>query len=77
MLTSLALYAMRTRPDARSRYLDSNLLTGGPFGLDELVHALFEQAPERYADREGGYTRVLKDGFRKGDNSEMGIIELV
>merc|ERR1719267_22841 len=42
-----------------------------------LVHALFEQAPERYADREGGYTRVLKDGYRRGDNAEMGIIELV
>merc|ERR1712087_210209 len=43
----------------------------------QLVHALFEQAPERYADREGGYTRVLKDGFRRGDNAEMGVIELV
>jgi len=42
-----------------------------------LVHALFEQAPERYADREGGYTRVLRDGYRRGDNSEMGIIELL
>merc|ERR1719230_170184 len=43
----------------------------------ELVHALFEQAPERYAEREGGYTRVLRDGYRRGDNSEMGTIELV
>merc|ERR1719171_598090 len=43
----------------------------------QLVHALFEQVPERYADRNGGYTRVLKDGFRRGDNSEMGVIELV
>ena len=42
----------------------------------QLVHALFEQAPERYADREGGYTRVLRDGFRRGDNAEMGIIEV-
>ncbi len=31
----------------------------------------------RYGERNGGYTRVLKDGFRKGDNAEMGIIELV
>merc|ERR1719387_1574992 len=42
-----------------------------------LVSALFEQAPERYAERNGGYTRVLKDGYRRGDNAEMGIIELV
>ena len=43
----------------------------------QLVHALFEQAPMRYAERAGGYTRVLKDGFRKGDNAEMGVIELL
>ena len=42
-----------------------------------LVHALFEQAPERYADRNGGYTRVLRDGYRRGDNAEMGVIELL
>merc|ERR1712023_572307 len=43
----------------------------------QLVHALFEQAPERHVDRAGGYTRVLKDGFRRGDNAEMGVIELL
>merc|ERR1719183_2045516 len=43
----------------------------------QLVHAIFEQVPERYEDRNGGYTRVLKDGYRRGDNAEMGIIELV
>merc|ERR1711988_2026307 len=43
----------------------------------DLVHSLFDQVPERYADRDGGYTRVLRDGYRRGDNSEMGVIELL
>jgi large subunit ribosomal protein L17 len=43
----------------------------------QLVHALFENAPERYGDRQGGYTRILRTVRRRGDNSEMAIIELV
>ena len=43
----------------------------------ELVHALFEQGPDRYADRDGGYCRVLRTLPRAGDNAAMGIIELV
>ncbi|KAI0565814.1 Ribosomal protein L17 [Gracilaria domingensis] len=43
----------------------------------QLVHALFDQAPERYGDRNGGYTRVLRTMPRRGDNAPMGIIELV
>lgn len=42
-----------------------------------LVHALFEQVPERYGERNGGYTRVLRTMPRRGDNAPMGIIELV
>ena len=42
----------------------------------QLVHALFEQARTRYAERQGGYTRVLRTINRRGDNAEMAIIEL-
>ncbi len=43
----------------------------------ELVHALFEQVPTRYGNRQGGYTRILHTVRRRGDNSEMAILELV
>lgn len=43
----------------------------------QLVHALFEQAKERYGNRQGGYTRILRTIPRRGDNAEMAIIELV
>ena len=43
----------------------------------KLVHSLFEKAKERYGDRNGGYTRIVRTVSRKGDNAQMAIIELV
>jgi large subunit ribosomal protein L17 len=46
-------------------------------GDEVLVRKLFGPLAERYKDRSGGYTRVLKAGFRYGDNAPMAVIELV
>ena len=43
----------------------------------ELVAKLFTVLGERYKERPGGYTRVLKAGFRYGDNAPLAVIELV
>lgn len=43
----------------------------------EVVNTLFEEIAPVYADRQGGYTRILKLGPRRGDGSEMCILELV
>ncbi len=42
-----------------------------------LVSKLFGELAERYKDRRGGYTRVLRAGFRYGDNAPIAVIELV
>lgn len=44
---------------------------------DAMVRKLFAEIAERYAERQGGYTRVLKAGFRYGDNAPLAVIELV
>jgi large subunit ribosomal protein L17 len=44
---------------------------------ESVVTKLFENIAPRYSDRNGGYTRVIKTGVRKGDSAPMAILELV
>ena len=44
---------------------------------DAQLRKLFDVLADRYADREGGYTRIVKAGYRASDASQMAIIELV
>jgi large subunit ribosomal protein L17 len=46
-------------------------------GSDVLVKRLFDTIAPRYADRHGGYLRIMKAGFRQGDNAAMAVIEFV
>jgi large subunit ribosomal protein L17 len=43
----------------------------------EVVQKLFDEIGARFADRQGGYTRIVKTGFRAGDSAPMAVIELM
>ena len=44
---------------------------------EDVVHKLFAETAPKYADRNGGYTRVTRIGARRGDAAEMAVIELI
>ncbi len=43
----------------------------------EVAYKVIKEAPERYSDRNSGYTRIYRLGPRRGDNAEMAVVELV
>ena len=57
--------------------LNSRRLAAARIGNEAMVKKLFDVLAPRYKDRSGGYTRVLKAGFRYGDAAPRAVIELV
>jgi large subunit ribosomal protein L17 len=57
--------------------VNARRLIASKLGDNQMVKRLFDEIAPRFATRNGGYTRVLKLGPRKGDSAEMVILELV
>ncbi len=93
MVTSLMEEESITTTDARAkalRGLADKMITLGKRGdlharrqvaqvvrSKDVTRRIFEEIAPRYANREGGYVRILKKGFRKGDGAAVSVIELV
>jgi large subunit ribosomal protein L17 len=63
--------------DTGGRTLHARRLVLAELPDQDVVHKLFETLAPRFADRQGGYTRILRVGFRRGDSAEVAQIELV
>ena len=70
-------FAERLITLAKRGDLHSRRLAGRKIQDKDILHSLFDEIGPRFAERAGGYTRVLKLGHRKGDGAEMAFIELV
>lgn len=57
--------------------LNSRRIAGSRLRDEDMVKKLFDVLADRYRGRNGGYTRVLKAGFRYGDSAPRAVIELV
>src|SRR5688572_23112250 len=63
--------------DANARTLNARRMVLAEITDTEVVSKLFAELAPRFADRPGGYTRILRIGFRRGDGAETAQIELV
>jgi large subunit ribosomal protein L17 len=70
-------YAERLITLARRGDIHARRLAGRKIQDRDVLGKLFDDIAPRYAERPGGYTRILKLGTRKGDAAEMSLIELV
>ncbi len=62
---------------ADSKVLNARRLVLKDLQDRDVVSKLFDSLAPRYAERPGGYTRILKTGFRRGDGADTALIELV
>jgi len=93
MVTSLLEHESITTTDARAkavRSLADNMITLGKRGdlharrqalqtirSKRVASLLFDEIAPRFSNRQGGYVRVVKKGFREGDRAAMSLVELV
>ena len=65
------------RKDAEARRLHAVRQASFWIRDKDVLRQVFQECGDRYASRNGGYTRILKVGYRDGDNAPMSLIELV
>lgn len=73
----LITLAKRGNEAGEATMVHNRRLAAARLGDPEIVRKLFDDIAPRYADRPGGYTRMLKLGPRQGDGAEMVLLELV
>lgn len=71
------LITFAKKGDLNSRRIVLSRLKCKSRSVKTTVNFLFDEIAPIYQDREGGYTRILKYGFRKGDNSEISLMKLI
>ena len=57
--------------------LDARRQAAGFIYDKEVVQDLFDAVSERYKDQKSGFTRIVKNGFRRGDNAQLAVVQLV
>jgi large subunit ribosomal protein L17 len=73
----LITLAKRGNAAGEMKMVHARRLASARLGNPEAVRKLFDDIAPRYADRLGGYTRLVKLGQRQGDSAEMVLLELV
>jgi large subunit ribosomal protein L17 len=76
-LITLAKRGLAREETSPEQGVHARRLASGRLNDPEIVKKLFSDIALRYAERPGGYTRIIKLGLRQGDAAQMAIIELV